>query len=79
MEKEWESHAMDFQSDGPHFAFGAESQAQVARRVRENSDRNATKQAAAEAKGVPDEIERIKKDRIEKEPKQSTAAKLQEH
>ena len=55
---------MDFDSYAAHFALGPEAQAEVARRVREDVERNAAKQAAAEAKRVADEIERVEKAKI---------------
>ena len=74
MEQEWDSQAMDFESYAAHFALGPEAQAKVARSVREDVEWNAAKQAAAEAKRVADEIERVEKARIEKQLKEATAA-----
>ena len=79
MEHDWVSQAMDLDCYAAHFALGPEAQAEVARRVREDVERNAAKQAAAEAKRGSDEMERVEKARIEKELKEATAAKLKEH
>ena len=61
MEQDWDSQAMDFASYAAHFAFSPEAQAEVDRRVSEDVERNAAKQAAAEAKRVADEMERVEK------------------
>ena len=58
---------------------GAEAQAEVARRVREDIEGNAAKQAEIEAKRGADEIDRAEKAKIEKKLQVSTAAKLKEH
>ena len=79
MEQDWDSQAMDFESYAAHFALGPEAQAEIARRVREDVEGNAAKQAAAEAQRVADEIERVEKEIIEKELKEATAAKPKEH
>ena len=73
------AQAMDFESYAGHFALGPKAQAEVARRRREDVERNSAKQAAAEGKRVADEIERQDKKRIEKELKEATVAKLTEY
>ena len=61
MEQDVASQAMDFASYAAHFALGPEAQAEVARRVRDDVQRNAAKQAAREAKRVADGIKREKR------------------
>ena len=56
-----------------------EAQAMVERRVREDVERNAMRQREIAAKKVAGEIERREKEKIEKELKEATAAKLREH
>ena len=70
---------MDFDSYAAHFALSPEAQAEVARRGREDVERNAAKQAEIEAKRIADELERAEKEKIEKQLKAATAAKLKEH
>ena len=70
---------MDFESYAAHFALGPEAQSEVARRIREDLERNAAKQGEIEAKRVEDELERVEKEKIEKDLKAATAAKLKEH
>ena len=56
-----EPQVRNFDSYAAFFALGPEKQAEVARRVREDAERNAAKQAEAEAKRVAEELERLKK------------------
>ena len=70
---------MDFESYAAHFALGPEAEAELARPVREDVERNSAKQAAAEAKTVAEEIEPVDRKRIEKKLKEATAAELKEH
>ena len=70
---------MDFDSYSAHFALGPEVQAEVARRVREDTARNAATQAEIEEKRVGEELETAEKEKIEKELKAATAAKFKEH
>ena len=51
-----EGQAMDFDSYAAFFALSPEGQALVARRVREDAERNAAKQAEAEALRVAKEL-----------------------
>ena len=46
MEPDWDAYVMDFDSYAAHFALSPEAQAEVARRGREDTERNAAKQAA---------------------------------
>ena len=55
----------DWDAYAAHFALSPEGQAEVARRVREEMERIAAKQAAIEAKRVAHEIERVKKENRE--------------
>ena len=73
-ESDWESQVMDFDSYSAHFALGPEAQAEVGRRVREDTARNAAEQAQIEGKSVAKEIERKEQERIERELKAETAA-----
>ena len=59
MEQELDIQVIDLESYAKHFALGPEAQAEVARRLREDGEQNAAKQAAAEAKGGADEMERV--------------------
>ena len=70
---------MDFDCYAAHFALGPEAQAEEARRLREDTARNAAKHAEMEAKSVADELERAEKEKVEKELKSATEAKLKEH
>ena len=56
-ESDWNTQVMDFDSYAAHFALGLDAQAEVARRVREDTARNAAKQAEIDAKTVSDEME----------------------
>ena len=55
-ELDWDSQEMNSDSHAAHFALNPEAQAEVARRGHEDVELNATKQAAVEAKRIPDEI-----------------------
>ena len=70
---------MDFECYAAHFALTPERQAEVARCMRGDLERIAAKEAEIEAKKVADELERTEKEKIEKEFKAATVAKLKEH
>ena len=55
------------------------TQAEVARRVGEDAERNAAKQVAIESKRGADERKRVEKERIDKELKAATPSKLKDH
>ena len=74
-----EPQVRNFDSYAPFFALGPEKQAEVARRVREDAERNAAKQAEAEAKRVAEELERLKIAKATEELMVATAAKWKEH
>ena len=61
------AQAMDFESYGAFFDLSPEGQAEGARRVRQDEERNVAKQAEAETMRVADELEREEKEKIEKE------------
>ena len=61
------------------YALTPEGQAQVARRVREEAERNAAKQAEAEALTVAKELEQLEIAKATQELMAATAAKLKEH
>ena len=52
MEQELDIQVIDLESYAKHFALGPEAQAEVARRLREDVEPNAAKQAAPKAKRV---------------------------
>ena len=78
MEPDWDTQAIAFESDAANFALGPEAIAEVTRRVGD-VERNAAKQSEIEANRVGDEFERVEKEKIEKELKAATAAKLKHH
>ena len=55
MEPHWDTQLLDFDSYAAHFALSHEGQAEVARRVREDLDRNAARKREIEAKKAADE------------------------
>ena len=62
-EPDWDAYVRDFDFYAAHFAVSHEAQAEWARRVRKDTERNAARQAAADAKRVADERERVGKER----------------
>ena len=70
---------MDFESYAAQFSLSSEGQAKVGRRRREVRERNQASQRALEGKRVGDEIERVEKERIEKDLKEATSAIHNEH
>ena len=72
-EPNWDSQAMDLGPYASHFALSPEAQAEVARRVRDDVERNAAKQAAIDAKRVANDSEGLENEKIEKELKAATA------
>ena len=70
---------MDFDSYAAFFALSPEGQAEVARREREDAERNAANQAEAEAVRVAKELEQVEKAKATQELMAATAAKLREH
>ena len=81
MESNGDADVRAFDSYAEHIALSPKGQAEVARRVREDAERNAATQAAIENKRQADERERerVEKERIEKELKAVTATKLKVH
>ena len=79
MEPDLDAYVMDFESYAAHFALSPEGQAEVARRLPEDTERNAAKQAGIEAKRGAEEIERVDDERRENEMKEATTTKLKEY
>ena len=73
------TQVMDFETNAAFFALSPEKQAEVARRVREDAERSAAKQAEVEAERVAKESERLEKAKATQELMAATAAKLKEH
>ena len=61
-----EMQTMDFDSYAAHFALTPERQAEVDRRMREDLEQIAAKEAEIEAKRVADVLDRVEKEKIER-------------
>ena len=73
------TQVVDFDTYAAFFALTPEKQADVARRVREDAERNAAKQVEAEALRVAKELEQQEKAKATQELMAAKAAKLKEH
>ena len=70
---------MDFDSYAAHFGLTPERQAEVDRRMGEDLERIAAKQAEIEPKRVAEEFDRLEKSKVTLALLKGTTAKLQEH
>lgn len=70
---------MDFETYAAFFAFTTEKQAEFARRVREDAERNAAKQSEAQVARVAKELEQDEKPKATQESATATAAKFNEY
>ena len=73
-----EGQAMDFDSNAEFFLLSRAGQAEMGRRVREDAERNAAKQAESEALRVAKELEQLEKAKATQELLAATAANKKE-